>query len=232
MFRKSVPRLLIADDHRLMAEACAKMLQGEFNVVGIVTDGRALVQTALELKPDGAIIDVSMPLLNGLDAAEQIKRKLPAIKLMFLTVNSDPDVVAEAFRRGASGYILKFSGTDEFMGAVRTVMAGTSYLSPLITRETLSHMLKSPKDTRQEKRITRRQSEVLHLLAEGCAMKDIASILDISPGTVAFHKYNMMEKLGITTNAALFMYAMKHRMVGTEFRTGIGDGEAPILSFS
>jgi DNA-binding NarL/FixJ family response regulator len=208
------------------------MLHGEFEVVGIATDGRTLVQTALELKPDGAIIDISLPLLNGLDAAEQIKRKLPNIKLIFLTVNSDPDVVAETFRRGASGYILKFSGTEEFMSAVRMVMAGTSYLSPLITRETLNHMLKTPKEIKREKRITRRQSEVLHLLAEGHAMKNIASILDISPGTVAFHKYNMMEKLGITTNAALFMYAMKHRMVGTEFTTGIADGEGTILSFS
>src|SRR5579862_1341431 len=105
MDRKSTPRLVMADDHRLMSEACAKVLEREFNVIGILTDGRALVQAALQHKPDGAIIDISMPLLNGLDAAEQIKRKLPSIKIVFLTVNPDPAVAAEAFRRGASGYV-------------------------------------------------------------------------------------------------------------------------------
>jgi DNA-binding NarL/FixJ family response regulator len=213
MDRKSNPRLLIADDHKLMAEACAQILQTEFDVLRVVTDGRALVQAALELRPDGAIIDISMPLLNGLDAAEQIKRKLPSIKLVFLTVNSDPGVAAEAFRRGASGYVLKLSGAEEFLAAVRTVMRGTSYLSPLIARETLTYLLHRPRNGNGEKPITRRQSEILQLLAEGHAMKDIADILDISAGTVAFHKYNMMEKLGITTNAALLMYAMKHHMV-------------------
>lgn len=207
------PRILIADDYRLMAEACMKLLQPEFDVVAVLTDGRALVQAALELKPDGAIIDVSMPLLNGLDAAEQIKRKLPSIKILFLTVNSDPGLAAEAFRRGASGYVLKLSGAEEFRTAVRAVMQGTSYLSPLIARETLTYLLQRPKNGNREKHITRRQSEILQLLAEGRAMKDIADILDISPGTVAFHKYNMMEKLGITTNAALLMYAIKQHMV-------------------
>ena len=211
MDRKS-SRLLIADDHRLMAEACAKMLQPEFEVIGIVTDGRALVQAALDAKPNGLIIDVSLPHLNGLDAAEQIRRKLPFIKLVFLTMNSDPDLAAEAFRRGASGYILKHSGADEFLNAIRRVMCGESYLSPLIARETMTYLLNRPKIC-DKVQITRRQREILQLLAEGRAMKNIADILDIAPGTVAFHKYNMMEKLGVTTNAGLLLYALKHHII-------------------
>lgn len=207
-------RLLIADDHRLLAEACERMLRPEFEVVGIVTDGRTLVKTTLELKPDAAIIDVSLPLLNGLDAAEQIKRKLPAIRLLFLTMNADPAVAAEAFQRGASAYVLKHSGAEEFMTAIRKVMRGESYLSPLIARETMSYLLHQPKHNGvSERHITRRQTEILHLLAEGRSMKEVADILDVAPGTVAFHKYNMMERLGITTNAGLLLYAMKHNMV-------------------
>jgi DNA-binding NarL/FixJ family response regulator len=213
MDRKVSPRLLIADDHRLMAEACEKMLQPEFNVVGVVTDGRALVHAALELKPDAAIVDVSIPHLNGLDAGEQIKRKLPLLKLVFLSMNADPAVAAEAFRRGASAYILKHSGAEEFMAAIRRVMRGHSYLSPLIARETLTYLLERPQELNDEKRITQRQSEILQLLAEGRSMKEVAAILDLAPGTVAFHKYNMMERLGITTNAGLLLYAMKHFIV-------------------
>ena len=132
MNRKVGARILIADDHRLLAEACKKMLEPEFEVVGIVTDGRALVRTAFELKPDVAIIDVSLPNLNGLDAGEQIQRSKLTMKLLFLTVSSDPEVAAEAFRRGASGFILKHSGGEEFLSAVRKVLRGESYLSPLV----------------------------------------------------------------------------------------------------
>lgn len=211
MDRKSA-RLLIADDHRLMAEGCAKMLQSEFEVVGIVTDGRALVQAALDSKPSGLIVDVSLPHLNGLDAAAQIKRKLPFTKLVFLTTKSDPDLAAQAFRRGASGYILKHSGADEFLNAIRRVMRGESYLSPLIARETMTYLLTRP-NVRDKAQITLRQREILQLLAEGRAMKDVAYVLDISTRTVAFHKYNMMGKLGITTNAGLLLYAIKHHIV-------------------
>jgi len=214
MDRRPAGRLLIADDHRLLAEACKKMLEPEFEVVGIVTDGRALVKAAIELKPDAAIIDVSIPLLNGLDAGEQVKRKLPSVKLVFLTMNSDPSIAAEAFQRGASGYVLKHSGAEEFMSAIRKVMRGESYLSPLIARETMSYLLHQRKNTGgAEKNITCRQTEILHLLAEGRSMKEVADILDLAPGTVAFHKYHMMERLGITTNAGLLLYAMRHNMV-------------------
>jgi DNA-binding NarL/FixJ family response regulator len=209
---RKLPRILIADDHRLMAEACAKILQPEFEVVAIITDGRALVQAALDSKPDALIIDASMPHLNGLNAAEHIKRKLPFTKLVFLTMNKDPDLAAEAFRRGASGYVLKHSGANEFLNAIRRVICGESYLSPLIARETMTYLLNRPR-VRDKEQITQRQREILQLLAEGQAMKDIADILDIKPGTVAFHKYNMMERLGVTTTAGLLLYALKHHII-------------------
>ena len=227
MDRKPVARILIANDHKLLAEACKKLLEPEFAIVGIVTDGRALVQAATELKPDAAIIDVSMPVLNGLDAAEQVKHRLPSVKLVFLSMSADPGIAAEAFRRGASGYVLKYSGAEEFVTAIRRVVRGESYLSPLIARETLTYLLRQPQQEKEEKQITGRQSEILQLLAEGQSMKQIAGVLDVSPGTVAFHKYNMMEKLGITTNAGLLLYAIKHHMVAG-YENGAISGSAVI----
>lgn len=206
-------RVLIADDHRLVAEACAKMLQSEFDVVGVVSDGQALVQAVMELKPDVAIIDISMPKLNGLSAAQQIKSKLPRLKLVFLTMNPDVEIAAEAFRQGASGYVLKQSGSDELVDALRNVVRGLSYLSSRVARETLTHLLRKPPQREQEKQATPRQTEILQLLAEGQTMKQIASALDITQGTVAFHKYQMMRKLGITSNAGLYAYAMKLRLI-------------------
>jgi DNA-binding NarL/FixJ family response regulator len=214
MKQKHGARILIADDHRLLAEACKKMLEPEFEVVGIVTDGRALVRAALELRPDVAIIDVGLPYLNGLDAAERIRRnKLISVKLIFLTVNSDPEVAAEAFRRGASGYVLKHSGAEEFISAIHKVLHRESYLSPLIARETLSYLLNQSAQQAVEKKITTRQAEILQLLAEGHLMKQIADTLAIAPATVAFHKYRMMERLGTPTNADLLRYAIRHHMI-------------------
>jgi len=214
MNQKHGARILIADDHRLLAEACKKILEPEFEVVGVVTDGRALVKAALELRPDAAIIDVGLPCLNGLDAAEQIRRKkLTSMKLVFLTMNSDPEVAAEAFRRGASGYILKHSGSEEFISAIRKVLRNESYLSPLVARETIDYLLNQSAEEKTEKQITTRQAEILQLLAEGQAMKEIAYTLEISPGTVAFHKYRMMEKLGTSTNAGLLRYAITHHLI-------------------
>jgi DNA-binding NarL/FixJ family response regulator len=212
MSRKTT-RLVIGDDHRLLAEACAKMLRPEFDVVGIFSDGRTLVQAAIELKPDVAIMDISMPHLNGLSAADQIKRALPSLKLVFLTMNSDVEVAAEAFRRGASGYVLKHSGAEDLLNAVRTVVRGQSYLSPLLARETLDYLLRGPGQNEKGSEITARQAEILQLLAEGQAMKQVASVLDITLGTVAFHKYQMMRRLGITTNAGLYAYAMKQHLI-------------------
>lgn len=209
---KPAARLLIADDHLLLAEACKAMLEPLYEVVGIVTDGRALVKAAVSLKPDVILLDIGMPHLNGLDAGEQIKHKLPDVKLVFISMNTASDVAAEAFRRGASGYVLKHSAAEELVTAIRKVVQGESYLSPLIARETVTFLLNQGKATPEPKRITRRQSEILQLLAEGMSMKEVANILELKPGTVAFHKYRMMESLGIKSNAQLLEYAIKRQM--------------------
>jgi DNA-binding NarL/FixJ family response regulator len=208
----SPSRILIADDHRLLADACKSLLEPEFQVVGVVTDGRCLIHSAAELKPDIIILDIYMPHLNGLDASVQVKHKLPQVKLVFLTMNMTADVAAEAFRRGASAYVLKQSAGDELLLAVRKVQQGLSYLSPLVTQETVLYLQRKQNHFGQEKRITQRQSEVLQLLAEGNSMKEVADIIDITPATVAFHKYRMMETLNIKTNAELLEYAIKRQM--------------------
>jgi DNA-binding NarL/FixJ family response regulator len=207
-------RLLIADDHTLVAEACKNLLEPEFEVAGIVDNGRALLRLATELKPEVVILDIAMPQLNGLDAGEEIKRLLPATKLVYLTMNMSPDVAAEAFRRGASAYVVKHAAASELITAVRRSLKSESYLSPAITKETVDYLLRSGSSYSKEKRITRRQSEVLQLLAEGMSMKEIANILNLKPGTVAFHKYRIMETLGLKTSAELVQYAIKHHLVG------------------
>lgn len=212
MNRKPSARVLIADDHRLVAETCKSTLEPEFEVVGVVTDGRALVRAALSLKPDIVLLDIAMPHLNGLDAGEKIESKMPKVKLVFLTMNSAADVAAEAFRRGASAYVLKQSAAEELLIALRKVIRGESYLSPLITRETVTHLLNRSRDNSGEKEITGRQSEILQLLAEGKSMKEAAAILDLKTGTIAFHKYRMMQILGLKTNAELLEYAIKRQL--------------------
>ena len=206
-------KILIADDHALVAEACKLLLEREFNVVGIVQDGHALLRAAAELRPDVVVVDISMPKLNGLDAGEQIKKNNPALKLVYLTMNPGADVAAEAFRRGASGYVLKHCSAEELVIAVRRVLRNESYLSPLITRETVEYLLRSGSTFSPEKRITDRQSEVLQLFAEGKSMKEIAYMLNLKPGTVAFHKYRIMETLGVKSNVELLEYAIRRHMV-------------------
>jgi DNA-binding NarL/FixJ family response regulator len=209
---KPSARILIADDHQLFADACKSLLEPEFQVVGIVTDGRQLIHSAVELKPDIIILDIYMPHLNGLDAGGQVKQKLPRAKLVFLTMDTAEDIAAEAFRRGASAYVLKQSASDELLLAVRKVTQGSSYLSPLLAKETVTYLLRQEKRISEEKNITHRQSEILQLLAEGMSMKEVAYAIDIKPGTVAFHKYRMMEILNIKTNAELLQYAIKRHM--------------------
>jgi len=207
-------RLLIADDHTLLAEACKSLLEPEFEVVGIADNGRTLLRLACDLKPEVVVLDIAMPQLNGLDAGDQIRRLFPATKLVYLTMNMSPEVAAEAFRRGASGYIVKSSAAEELVRAIRRALKSESYLSPLITKETVEFLLRSGDSSAEEKRITRRQSEVLQLLAEGMSMKEIAGVLNLKPGTVAFHKYRIMESLGLKTNAELLQYAIKHHLIG------------------
>jgi DNA-binding NarL/FixJ family response regulator len=211
--QRPAARILIADDHQLLADACKTILEPEFQVVGTVADGRYVEDAVAEFKPNIVLIDIYMPRLNGLDAGEQVKKKHPGIKLVFLSMTLAVDVVTEAFRRGAFGYVLKQSAATELLLAVHKVSLGESYLSPLVARETIISLLNKKDPYKEEKRITRRQSEVLQLLAEGKSMKEVASEIDIKPSTVAFHKYRMMETLNIRSKAELLGYALKHQMI-------------------
>jgi DNA-binding NarL/FixJ family response regulator len=205
------PRVLLADDHALLLGAFEKLLGGECDIVGQVSDGRALVAAAESLKPDVIVLDIAMPLLNGLEAGRQIKRTQPDVKLVYLTMNEDPELAAEAFRAGASAYLLKRSAASELTTAIREVMLGRSYVTPLVTSGLVQSLLQP--DRAQEPELTSRQREVLQLLAEGRSMKEIATILDLTPRTVAFHKYEMMKRLNVTSTAELIQYAVRHHVV-------------------
>jgi DNA-binding NarL/FixJ family response regulator len=212
--RRNLPRIIIADDHTLVAEACRKLLENDYDVVATVSDGRALVKAVVELRPHLVIVDVSMPLLNGLDAAEQAKELLPSVKLIFLTMNHDADLAAEAFRRGASGYLVKTCAASELAIAVREVLRGMSYLSPMIARQTVDFLVRQDRKLIDEAdRLTERQREVLQLLAEGKCMKEAAAVLNLTTRTVAFHKYRIMEVLNLRTNAALVQYAIRTHVI-------------------
>ena len=206
--------ILVADDHNLVAELCKKLLEPEFEVVGTVSDGRELMRAATALKPDVIIVDIGMPVLNGLDAAEHIKHVLPAIKVVFLTMNNDVEVAAEAFRRGASGYLVKTCATSEVVSCVRDVLRGKTFLSPRISRDAVDFLRRQRKRlVEEEERLTGRQREVLQLLAEGKVMKEVGGILHMTPRTVAFHKYRIMEVLGAKSSADLVKYAVKNHII-------------------
>jgi len=212
--RRNVPRIIIADDHTLVAEACRKLLESEYEIVATVSDGRALVRAVAELSPHLIIVDVSMPLLNGLDAGQQSKELIPSIKVIFLTMNHEADLAAEAFRRGASGYLVKTCAASELTIAVREVLRGKSYLSPMIAKDTVDFLLRQDKKMVDEAdRLTERQREVLQLLAEGKCMKEVAAVLNLATRTVAFHKYRIMEVLNIRTNAELVQYAIRTHLI-------------------
>jgi len=207
------PRVLLADDHRMLREAFARVLEPTCDVVGAVGDGRAALAAAEELKPDVVVLDVAMPLLNGLDAARQLHRLMPEVKVIFLTVNEDPDVAAEAFRVGASGFLLKNSAASELLVAIDEVLAGGRYVTPLATRGLVDTLLHPAGPASKGPELTPRQREVLQLLAEGHTMKEIARLLNITPRTVAFHKYALMASLGVDSTAALVQFAIKHHIV-------------------
>jgi DNA-binding NarL/FixJ family response regulator len=207
-------RILIADDHNLIAELCRTLLETDFEVIGVVADGRALVRAARELKPDVIVLDVAMPILNGLDAGRQVKEILPSVKLVYLTMNPDTEVAAEAFARGASGYLLKTCAASEMVQAVREVLRGKTYVSRALSRHAIDSLRWQHKELVDEsERLTDRQREVLQLLAEGKVMKEIGGILKMTTRTVAYHKYRIMEVLGVKTNAELVKYAVRNHMV-------------------
>ncbi|MBX3437668.1 MAG: response regulator transcription factor, partial [Planctomycetaceae bacterium] len=207
------PRVLLADDHRMMREALARLLEPACNVVGQAADGRALLELAEALRPDLVVLDIGMPLLNGLEAARRLQLLAPDIKVIFLTVSEDPDLAREAFRAGASGYLLKNSAASELLQAVDEAMRGRSYVTPLVAKELLENCLQDRSPARDLDSLSPRQREVLQLLAEGYKMKEIGRILHITPRTVAFHKYTMMKELGITSSAELVRFGVKQHVV-------------------
>jgi len=208
------PTVMIADDHTFVADACKKLLEPEFDVVATVGDGRALVKIAATLRPQVILVDIAMPLLNGLDAGYQVKQLLDSVKLVFLTMNTDPALAAEAFRRGASGYLLKTSSASELIVAIRQVLNGRSYLSPAIAKEAVNFLLHQDKESiEEEDPLTERQREVLQLLTEGKTMKQVACVLNVSTSTVAFHKLRIKEILHVRTDADLVQHAIKTHLI-------------------
>jgi DNA-binding NarL/FixJ family response regulator len=203
------PRILIADDHTLIAEAFKELLAADFDVVGVVHDGRLLLQKAQELKPDVVLVDIGMPLLNGLQAAQKIKRILPDTKLVYVSVNQDPDLVMEAFRQGASAYLPKTSAGSELVVAIQMAMKGEVYLSPALSPNTDE----TPVGQSGEAVLTERQLEVLQLLAEGKSMKEVAAVLNLTTRTVAFHKYRLMHHLHLKNDAEVVQYALSRHII-------------------
>ena len=208
------PRVLLADDHLLVAEALRSLLTPEFDLVGVVEDGRALVEAAGTLRPDVIVADVSMPHLNGIDALVRLRQDGDETPVVFLTMHRDATFARRALEAGASGFVLKHSASDELVSAIRAALDGGTYLAPQLAGEVLGAMKKgSERAADPISSLTPRQREVLQLLAEGRSAKEIASSLAISARTVEFHKYQMMETLGIRTNAALIHFALKHGLV-------------------
>jgi DNA-binding NarL/FixJ family response regulator len=198
-------RLLLADDHRMFAQGLESLLQDDFELLCTVSDGEQLVEATRSLSPEIIIVDISMPLLNGFDAVRRLREEGSNAKIIFLTMHDDQALVAEAFRCGASGYVLKQSAGEELVTAIREVARGNKYITPMVTTKPAASFLSRP----QKATITPRQREVLKLISRGLTMKEVAAALDISTRTAESHKYEMMEKLGVETTAELIKYALR-----------------------
>jgi len=207
------PKTVIVDDHTLLAEAFRKLLESECDVIGTYSDPRAFLLDLPRLSADVVILDMSMPMLNGLDAAREVRRLSPSTRIIFLTMNEDPDIAAEAFRVGASGYLLKRSAASELLLAVREVVAQRYYITPLMTKDLVGSLVHDSPARKPVHQLTTRQREVLQLLAEGRSMKEAASILNVSARTVAFHKYRIMETLHVDSTAALIQFAVREGLI-------------------
>jgi DNA-binding NarL/FixJ family response regulator len=202
----------VADDHTLIVDAFKKLLEPEFEVVATVSDGRALLRTAYESKPDVAIIDLGMPLLNGADAGQELKKLLPQIKLLVVTMSEDYELAAHALKHWASGFLLKKSAGTELIKAIREILKGNSYVTPRVAQRLLEEFVRDPRPDRS-RHLTPRQREILQLLAEGRTMKEVAAILNVATRTVAFHKYRIMEEFGLKTNSDLVKLAIKEHII-------------------
>ncbi|HEY2547776.1 MAG TPA: response regulator transcription factor [Candidatus Acidoferrum sp.] len=209
------PRLILADDHTILVEAFRKLLEPHFSIIATVSDGRALVEIAKELNPEVIVADIGMPLMNGLEAGLRLKEQMPMVKLIFLTVNHDASLAAEAMHRGASGYLLKSCAATELIRAIQLAVKGKSYVSPEIARGMEKEFINNPQPVHRAKTLTPRQREVVLLLAEGKSMKQVASVLNVTPRTVAFHKYRVMQQLNLETTADLIQFAIKSRILIT-----------------
>jgi len=211
------PRVLLADDHSLVLEGLAKLVEEECDLVGKVEDGRALIQAAQKLEPDVIVLDISMPKLNGLDAGRQIKKLLPSIKLIFLTMHADPMYAKEAFHIGASGFLLKRSAASELTQAIHAVMKGQYYVTPAIAKDFLSTLTQQVATPQPETdSLTPRQREVLQLIAEGHSTKEIATMLNVSAKTIEFHRSQIIRELHLHSTAELTRYAIAHGLVSPE----------------
>ena len=204
------PRILLADDHRLVVEACVGLLEPACEVVGIVTDGRALLPEAIGLCPDVIVLDIGMPLLNGLDAGRQIRQSMPGVKLIFLTMNEDPELAKEALALGASGFLLKTSAAHELPEAIRTAMRGDTYITSRASQRMVESFVHGERS--MSSALTSRPREVLQLLAEGFTMKEAAGVLRVTARTVAFHKYRVMQQFRLKSNAELIQFAIDQRL--------------------
>jgi DNA-binding NarL/FixJ family response regulator len=206
----------MADDHKMVIEGLRHILESEFEMVGTVEDGRALLEASNKMRPDVIVADISMPMLNGIEAVRQIKKDDPHTKVVFLTMHPDVSYATEAFEAGASGYVLKHSASSELITAIHEALKGRTYVTPMIAGELMeSYKHGNHKKNEALSKLSTRQREVLQLLAEGKLAKEVAGILNISTRTVEFHKYKIMEALGIKTFAELVQYAVKHGIVST-----------------
>lgn len=208
-------RVLLAEDHTVVAEGLQALLKDEFDLVGTVRDGRALIEAADTLRPDVIVTDISMPRLNGVDAIRQLRSRMPTAKIIVLTMHRETELAVEALRSGASGYLLKVSPAEELVTAIRQVAQGRVYITTLLSRDLISLLIDAGGRAGEDKSpLTLRQREVLQLIAEGQTMKEIAATLQISPRTAESHKYDIMQTLSVNTTAELIQYAIRHRLVG------------------
>jgi len=206
-------RVLLADDHAMVAQGLEALLKKGFDLVGVVHDGHALVDAAEKLRPDVIVTDISMPGLNGLDAIRQIRSRRPGARIVVLTMHRDTQLAAEAFRAGASGYVLKVSPAEELIRAIAEVAEGRGYVTTLLAKDLITILLEVRGQAAGGSPLTARQREVLQLIAEGRTMKEVASVLHISPRTAESHKYEIMQVLGVETTAALIQYAIRLKLV-------------------
>src|SRR5262249_1540504 len=209
----TLPRVMLADDHTILVEAFRKLLEPQFEIVGTVADGRALLEVAPQLKPAVIVVDISMPLMNGLEAPLRVKERMPRETRIYLTMHENPDLAVEAMHRGASGYLLKSSAASELIRAIQMALKAKPYVTPQIARGMQKAFINNPGPRTRAKTLTPRQREVVQLLAEGKSMKEVADLLNVTPRTVAFHKYRIMEELSLKTTAELIQFAIKSRIL-------------------